>query len=83
MVKYYCDLCGDEIVKNNEMPTVLIGEKKAKVHGRGLITLHTRIEVGDGNGDRNVDHIFCKYCVIDSVANLDNRDKAVCEKCGR
>ena len=81
MIKYYCDICGDEITSKNEMPTVLVSIKKAKGHKTGVKTLecHTSLISVDGveEGD-----LFCKYCVISSVSSLDDRDKAVCEHWG-
>lgn len=79
MVKHFCDLCGDEITEKNSCNGRLKTEKKANHHKIGLVTLNAEVMTGK-DGCMN-DGDFCKYCVIEAISDLDDRDRAVCPEC--
>lgn len=64
MIKYFCDICGAEIVQRNRI-----------LAGLTLTTLRagetTQIKVNIIKDEA----IFCKYCFFDAVNELDDRPK--------
>lgn len=70
MVKYYCDYCGAEITGANTRDG---GRLKTTINnGRGC---SLGVEVIEScNGASNHGH-FCRYCVLDAIAKLDDRPK--------
>ena len=70
MKKLFCDCCGEQITSKNTMDGNYEFEKKALI---GDLELEVRIITGiNGDGDAGD---FCKYCVVDTLKQLDDRDK--------
>lgn len=75
MTKHFCDGCGNEITDENKCAGATIASDtrlgaEIKKRGRRL-----RVEVmtamdGTANGGE-----WCKYCVLDALYKLDDRDK--------
>ena len=74
MVRRFCDMCGTELLKNNSLDDhTLKGklQRNEKPKNTLNINIQTALNGVWNEGD------FCKYCVIDTVKNLDNRPKSV------
>lgn len=72
MTKYYCDSCKKEITKKNACQggPISCDDRLGIELVNGL-----KIEIMTGHeGTWNAGH-FCKYCVIDAVYQLDDRNK--------
>lgn len=68
MIKYFCDQCWTELTNENIcVGGILEGSHKSLQFSVSTTKHHD----AKSNGD------WCKYCVIDAVASLDNRDRAV------
>lgn len=65
MIKTYCDFCGEEIRNRNVFDSTGI-KSKLKQKQIYITTLLTVVSTS-GNID------CCKYCVIDSVKQVDDR----------
>ena len=80
MIKYYCDICGDEITETNKVPSTFQGELVSKVSGikkKLKVVLDFPKDTGfaiDENG--NTKDWTCKYCMIDAINTQDDRAKA-------
>ena len=77
MVKYFCDKCGEEITDKN------MSEGGTKSEGRlgveieyGKHTLAVEV-INSLDGCANAG-LFCKYCILDALYQLDDRPKATC-----
>ena len=62
MIKHFCDKCGVEIDRDNQFE-----HKEFKV-GKHAVTLSIQ-------DPQTSDDALCLYCVLEGVANLDNRPK--------
>ena len=75
MIKYFCDICGDEITKGNSYDDERLKATNHARHG-GTTGAVLNIEIITGkNGTSNAGN-FCKYCVIDTVLKLDDRPRS-------
>lgn len=77
MIRYFCDCCNREIPID---PIDPLGRLKATVKG-GNHSLTVSV-ITSKDGTANSGH-FCKYCVLDAIATLDDRPKdnhVHCEK---
>jgi len=69
MIKTFCDICGNEIIKDNEYE----GETSEVCFTKGQIrqTISCSISTHFSHPDNDI----CKYCLIDTINKLDNRPK--------
>jgi hypothetical protein len=81
MIRHYCDYCGDEITTANDCtggavncPDSRLG---CEIENNGVL-LRVEIMVAF-NGKWNSGHA-CKYCVLDALNQLDDRDRIVGSK---
>jgi len=82
MIKYYCDICGDEITETNKPPSKFIAELESKVVILGIISkekLVVQLIQNDQRGD--IDACVCKYCMIDAINTMDDRTRDICGSC--
>lgn len=73
MRKYFCDVCGDEITQNN----TVVGPRDrltATIHVPGTKRKYS-VEVITGLDGCANDGDFCKYCVLEALQKLDDREK--------
>lgn len=70
MIRYFCDCCGQELKGRDADGRIPGGRLKATLkNGNSELTVEI-IESKDGVG--NSGH-FCRYCVLDALAKLDDR----------
>jgi hypothetical protein len=73
MIRYFCDCCGGEIAERDIKDRNPLDRLAAELK-KGNSTLRVEvIESKDGVG--NAGH-FCRYCVLDALAKLDDRPRA-------
>ena len=72
MIKYYCDICGDEITKDNEKPIEFTGKALSK-HGLPKRELKVTLTEIDPCGDQEA--CVCKYCMLDAIRKTDDRPR--------
>ena len=87
MIRHFCDECGDELkgknrCKSNRGSTGpdkdsdrLAGEGSGSKPTPGVM----HFEIMTGRGNTWNDGEFCKYCVLDAVAKLDDRPRRTME----
>ena len=75
MKKYFCDRCGEEITKRNEAKggTLVDGRLGVSIE-YGKHTLAVEV-INSLDGCSNAG-LFCKYCILDALNQLDDRPKA-------
>lgn len=72
MTKKFCDFCGDEITKRNEVAETgnrLMSEITGKNGTRLAVEI---LVIKDGAANRGD---FCKYCILKALNKLDDRPK--------
>lgn len=80
--KYFCDMCGNELVEGkNKVPKG--AEQNFRLQGKYCRrrldpTLSFEIMTGRGNLMNSGD--WCKYCIIDAVNSLDDRPQQAKEQ---
>lgn len=76
MIKYFCDICEEEITERNQVSsetcktrlgTEVVYRTKSKKIGVEVITFLDGVS-NAGN--------FCRYCVIDTINTMDDRPRA-------
>jgi len=72
MIKYYCDICGEEITDENKRPDKFIGEITSKP---GIPKRKLAVFLGEQNPLGDEDACVCKYCMIDAINTTDDRAK--------
>jgi hypothetical protein len=73
MIRYFCDCCEKELQGRDGSGRIPPGRLKATLKkGASLLTVEV-IEMKDGVS--NAGH-FCRYCVLDALASLDDRPRA-------
>lgn len=73
MICYFCDRCGEEIAERDTRERNPLSRLSATLEdGASTLTVEV-IETKDGAS--NAGH-FCRYCVLDALAKLDDRPKA-------
>ena len=67
MTKYYCDICGEEIEDYNRINGIRLHGEYSSLESKLMFDITTGF-AGTWNAG-----IFCKYCIIDAVNTLDDR----------
>ncbi len=65
MVKYFCDICGDEIYDANKTY-----DKEGQPGRLGIVHKSMMIEIMTGLSGTWNKGLFCKYCIIDTINDL-------------
>ena len=73
MIRYFCDCCGEEIAANDTKDRNPLHRLTAKLK-RGNSELQVEV-IETKDGVSNAGH-FCRYCVLDALAKLDDRPRA-------
>jgi hypothetical protein len=73
MIRYFCDCCGEELAERDTKDRNRLHRLTAKLK-RGNSELQVEvIETKDGTSNSGN---FCRYCVLDALASLDDRPRA-------
>ena len=75
MIKYFCDLCGDEISQET-FPNGGRTGGRLETTAKGKNGTKLTVEILHSKDDRANAGIFCRYCIIDAINNLDDRPRA-------
>lgn len=71
MVRYYCDICGNQISRNyiSDRLKATFGERRGDV----TKVLNFEVIAGIGYGNANGGHVCCK-CLVNAVISAGNND---------
>jgi len=71
MIKVFCDLCGNEITRDNSIVSNVPGERLGATIKRNNVELRVEILTAiDGTANKGD---VCKHCVLDALYKLDDR----------
>jgi len=70
MIKYFCDVCGEEIYDANKTY-----DKDGQPGRLGIFHKSMMVEVMTGLSGTWNRGIFCKYCILDAIIEMDDRPK--------
>lgn len=73
MIRYFCDCCGEELKGRDGDGRIPAGRLKATLT-KGLSELTVEV-IETKDNVSNAGH-FCRYCVLDALAKLDDRPRA-------
>jgi len=73
MIRYFCDNCEEEIAERDAKDRNPLHRLSATVK-RGNSELTVEV-IESKNGASNAGH-FCRYCVLEALAKLDDRPRA-------
>jgi len=75
MIKRFCDICGNEITRDNsivsEIPGGRLGSSIKKNGAELKVEILTSVDGTANKGD------VCRHCVLDALYRLDDRPQAV------
>ena len=70
MIKYFCDVCGEEIYDANKTY-----DKEGEPGRLGIVHKSMMIEIITGSYGVWNEGDFCKYCIFDTIKEMDDRPK--------